>query len=159
GDDVPERFAVVSGLEAFYAIRGDLATASPLARQLLQLGEQSGDRVRIMEGHHAMGCNRLRATDLAAARAHLERAIAPYDLEPRFDAHRLTGHDPKVCCLGHLACVLWLSGAPTRARACAETALGRARELSHPPTLALALTTAGWTYVLDRDPCRVEDLT
>jgi predicted ATPase len=70
--DIPERFAVVSGLEAFYAIRGDLPTASPLARQLLQLGEQSGDRVRIMEGHHAMGCNRLRAMELAAAR-HISR--------------------------------------------------------------------------------------
>ena len=133
-------------------------SASPLAHQLLQLGEQSGDRVRIMEGHHAMGCNRLRATDLAAARAHLEQAIALYDLEPRFDAHRLTGHDPKVCCLGHLACVVWLGGAPARARACAEAALGRGRELSHPPTLALALTTAAWLYLLERDPRRVEEL-
>jgi len=157
--DVPERFAVVSGLEAFYAIRGDLRVASPLARQLLELGKQSGDRVHLMEGHHAMGCNRFRATDLAAASTHLEQAIALYDMEPRFDAHRLTGHDPKVCCLGHLACVVWLSGAPARARAAGEAALGRARELSHPPTLALALTTAGWLYVLDRDPRRVEELT
>lgn len=156
--DVPERFAVVSGLEAFYAIRGDLPTASPLARRLLQLGEQSGDRVQTMEGHHAMGCNRLRATELAAATAHFEQAIALYDLEPRFDAHRLTGHDPKVCCLGHLACTVWLGGFPARARACVETALGRGRELSHPPTLALALTCAAWLYTLERDPRRVEEL-
>src|SRR4029453_12866353 len=94
--------------------------------------------------------------ETAAARTPLEQAIALYDLEPRFDAHRLTGHDPKVCCLGHLACVVWLSGAPARARAGAEAALGRARELSHPPSLALALTTAGWLYVLDRDPPRGE---
>jgi DNA-binding winged helix-turn-helix (wHTH) protein/tetratricopeptide (TPR) repeat protein len=156
--DVPERFAVVSGLEAFYAIRGDLPTSTVLARQLLQLGEESGDRGRIMEGHHAMGCNRLRAMELAAAQAHLEQAIALYDLEPRFDAHRLTGHDPKVCCLGHLACVLWLGGFPARARVCGETAVGRARELSHPPTLGLALTCAAWLYVLERDPRRVEEL-
>src|SRR5262249_47579336 len=78
--NIPERFVVVGGLEAFYSIRGDLVTAPPLARQLLRLGEQSGDHALLIEGHHAMGCNRLRATDLAVARTHLEQGIALYDL-------------------------------------------------------------------------------
>lgn len=157
--DVPERFAVVGGLEAYYGIRGELPTASALARQLLELGEQSGDRTRLMEGCHAMGCNRLRAAELGAAQAFLERAVALYDLEPRTDAHRHSGHDPKVCCLGHLACVLWLAGHPARARACAEATLALAEELSHPPSLALALSLVTWMYVLGREPGRVDDLS
>jgi len=156
--DLPDRFAAVSGLEAFYSIRGELPTGSTLASQLLRLGEESGDSTLLMEGRHAMGCNRLRAADLAAARAHLEQAIALYDRAPRLDAHRLTGHDPKVCCLGHLACVLWLAGYPARAQACAEAALDQANALSHPPTLALALTLAASVHVLRREPRRVDEL-
>src|SRR5262249_19682869 len=43
--DIAGRFVVVAGLEAFYSIRGDLPTAGGLARQLVELGEESGDRV------------------------------------------------------------------------------------------------------------------
>ena len=157
--DCPERFVVIGGLEAFYSIRGDLQTGSPLARQLLRLGEESGDGALLIEGHHAMGCNRLRATDLAAARAHLEQCISLYDRERPPDAHRFSGHDPKVCCLGHLGRVLWLAGHPEQARSCAEAALAWAQSLSHPPTLALALTHAAWVYVLRRDHRRVDELT
>jgi predicted ATPase len=156
--DVPERFVAVAGLEAFYSIRGDLPIASSLGRRLLLLGESSGDRTRLLEAHHAMGCNRLRAAELADSRAHLEQAIALYDLERQVDAHRLTGHDPKVCCLGHLACVQWLSGHPEQARRSAEAALGWAEALAHPPTLALALTLAASVHALRREPLPVEQL-
>ena len=156
--ECPERFVVIGGLEAFYSIRGDLETGSPLARQLLQLGEESGDGALLIEGHHAMGCNRLRATQLAESRAHLERCIGLYDRERPPEAHRFSGHDPKVCCLGHLGRVLWLAGYPESARSCAEAALACAEGLAHPPTSALALTHAAWVYVLRQDPHRVDEL-
>src|SRR5262249_30262947 len=156
--DAPERLIAVGGLEAFYSIRGDLQTASALGRQLLRLGEESGDRAHVIEGHHAVGCNRLRAAELADARTHLEQAIDLYDLAPRLDAHRLSGHDPKVCCLGHLGCVLWFAGHPARARSCAEQAIAWAEGCSHPPTLALALTLAAWVHMLRREPRRAEEL-
>jgi DNA-binding winged helix-turn-helix (wHTH) protein/tetratricopeptide (TPR) repeat protein len=157
--DCPERFVVIGGLEAFYSIRGDLETGTPLARQLLRLGEESGDAALLIEGHHAMGCNRLRATELADARAHLEQCIGLYDRERPPEAHRFSGHDPKVCCLGHLGRVLWLAGYPEQARSCAEAALACARNLAHPPTLALALTHTAWVYVLRQDHHRVDELT
>jgi DNA-binding winged helix-turn-helix (wHTH) protein/predicted ATPase len=157
--NVPERFVVVGGLEAFYSLRGYLPTASTLARRLLELGEESGDHARLTEGHHALGCNRLRAADFAAATTHLEQAIALYGIEPRPDAHGLSGHDPKVCCLGHLACVLWVTGSPSRALSYAEDALRLAETLAHPPTLALALVMAATVHVLRREPRRVEELT
>jgi predicted ATPase len=126
---------------------------------LLELGQESGDRARLIEGHHALGCNRLRAADFPAATTHLEQAIALYGIEPQADAHRLSGHDPKVCCLGHLACVQWVTGRPTEARSSAEEALGFAETLAHPPTLALALVMAAAVHVLRREPRRVEELT
>jgi DNA-binding winged helix-turn-helix (wHTH) protein/predicted ATPase len=157
--NVPERFVVVGGLEAYYSIRGELPTASPLARQLLQLGERSADRMQLMEGCHAMGCNRLRVPELRAAQDFLERAVALYDLDPQTDAYRHSGHDPKVCCLGHLACVLWLGGHLEQARARAEATLALAETLAHPPSLALALSLATWLEVLARDPGRVDVLS
>lgn len=156
--DVQERFVAIAGLEAFYSIRGDLPIASSLGRQLLLLGESSGDRTRLLEAHHAMGCNRMRAAELEDSRSHLEEAVALYDLDPRRDAHRLTGHDPKVCCLGHLACVQWFRGRAAQARSSAAAALAWAEELSHPPTLALALTTAASLYALRREPRHVDEL-
>lgn len=156
--DVPERFVAVAGLEAFYSIRGDLPIATSLGRQLLMLGESSNDPTRLLEAHHAVGCNRMRAAELASSRAHLEQAIALCDLERRLDAHRLTGHDPKVCCLGHLACVEWLSGRPHAARVSAEAALAWADELRHPPTIALALTLAASVHALRREWGLVDQL-
>src|SRR6185295_13491184 len=79
--DVPERFVAVAGLEAFYSIRGDLPIATSLGRQLLVLGETSGDRIRLIEAHHAMGCNLLRAAELADSCAHFDQAMTLYDLE------------------------------------------------------------------------------
>ena len=146
--DVPERFVAVAGLEAYYSIRGDLPIASSLGRQMLVLGERSNDPVRLIEAHHALGCNRLRAAELAASGAHFEQAIALYDAERPPDAHRLSGHDPKVCCLGHLACVLWLNGHCARARATADAAVAWAEALAHPPTIALALTMAASVQAL-----------
>src|SRR5262249_55502895 len=89
-----------------------------------------------------------RAAELAASGAHFEQAIALYDLERRPAAHRLSGHDPKVCCLGHLACVLWLNGHPAEARTTADAAVTWADELAHPPSIALALTTAACVQAL-----------
>ncbi len=157
--DVAERFVAIAGLEAYYSIRGDLPVASSLGRRLLALGQSSSDPTRLMEAHHAVGCNRLRAAALEDSRVHLEQAIALYDLEPRPDAHRLTGHDPKVCCLGFLACAQWFSGQPTQARTSAEAAVAWAERLAHPPTLALALSLATWVRVLRREPHAVEELT
>jgi tetratricopeptide (TPR) repeat protein len=157
--DVPERFVAVAGLEAFYSIRGDLPIASSLGRRLLALGESSGDPTQLIEAHHALGCNRLRAADLATSQIHLEQTIALCDLERRQDAHRLSGHDPKVCCLGHLACVQWLSGRLAQAVASATAAVAWADELAHPPTVALALTLAAAVHVLRRDWRSAEELT
>jgi DNA-binding winged helix-turn-helix (wHTH) protein len=155
--DVPERFVAVAGLEAYYSIRGDLPIASSLGRQMLVLGERSSDPMRLIEAHHALGCNRLRAAELATSGAHFEQAIALYDLERRPDAHQLSGHDPKVCCLGHLACVLWLNGHRAQARQTADAAVAWADELAHPPSIALALTTAAWVQALGHAWAAVED--
>jgi hypothetical protein len=157
--DVPERFVAVAGLEAYYSIRGDLPIASSLGRQMLVLGERSNDATHLIEAHHALGCNRLRAAELAKSAAHFEQAIDLYDLERRPDAHRLSGHDPKVCCLGHLACVLWLNGHRAQARATADAAVAWADELAHPPTIALALTTAAWVRALGHAWGLVEEIT
>jgi predicted ATPase len=150
--DVPERFVTVAGLEAYYSIRGDMLIATSLGRQMLRLGETSNDRTRLLEAHHAVGCNRMRAADFADSRAHLEAAIGIYDVERPLDAHRLSGHDPKVCCLGHLACVQWFSGHPAQARATATEAVACAERVMHPPTLALALTCVASLHGLRREP-------
>ena len=52
----------------------------------------------------------------------------------------LYGYDPGVMCLSYAAWALWFLGYPDQALKRSQEALTLARELSHPFSLAVALT-------------------
>jgi predicted ATPase len=84
--------------------------------------------------------------EFRSARAHLAQALAHYDPEhPR--AHiALYAQDPGVICLIHLAYVLWYLGYPDQAVKRGQEARRLAQELSHPFSLAYALTYSAWLH-------------
>ena len=77
--------------------------------------------------------------ELTSARTHLEQAIALYDPQqhPRSTVHTA---DPRVACLSYAAWILWYLGYPDQALKRSQEALTLAEELSHPFSLAYALT-------------------
>ena len=88
--------------------------------------------------------------EFAPAQGHLEQAIALYDFQQHRALAFLYGTDPAVVCLSYAALALWLLAYPDQARRRSTEALTLAQELSHSPSLAVALA---WTTLLHQS-CR-----
>jgi predicted ATPase len=79
------------------------------------------------------------AGGFASARSHLEKVLAIHELNShRALAHQVGTH-PQVNSRAYLSLVLFCLGFPKQALAQSDAAVGEARELVHPPSLALAL--------------------
>jgi adenylate cyclase len=88
--------------------------------------------------------------DLVSAREHAERGIALYDAQQHRSHAFFYVLDPGVVCFSIGAWALWVLGYPDQALKRSHEALTLARELSHPLSLAFALTFAA----LFRQLCR-----
>lgn len=139
--------------------RADFAGATGHGQLLLAAGERGGDNVLVVEGAYVLGIAAFWRADLPAARGHFELAIRRYRPDDR-TAHLIHyGQDPKVVCLGRLACTLWFLGLPEEAGRAQAEALALADELGHPFTRLVALTFGG-LLALDRgDDREVRRLT
>jgi predicted ATPase len=77
--ETPQLAPMLYGLWPFHVARAELPTAYEAAEQLLRLGQNTQDPALIMEGHHGLGQILYYMGKFAAARDHLEQAIALYD--------------------------------------------------------------------------------
>jgi predicted ATPase len=94
--------------------------------------------VHLLEAHYALGSALFWLGQLAAARTHFEHNIALYDPQQRHSVANIT--DTMVTNLSYLSWLLWLLGYPMQALHTSQKALARARHLSHPYSLAFALS-------------------
>jgi class 3 adenylate cyclase/predicted ATPase len=146
--DIPEIFPVLFGLWGFYEVQGDLRAARELAEQLLTLAQGQHDPALLLQGHRALGDTLCWLGEFVQARAHLEQGIALYNPQ-RHRAHALLyGHDPGMGCRVYAALVLWVLGYPDQALQRSQEALSLAQELTHPFSLAFALTFTAWLHGL-----------
>jgi DNA-binding winged helix-turn-helix (wHTH) protein/predicted ATPase len=152
--DTPQLLPVLLGLGRFYVVRADFHTARDVGAHLLTMAAATQDRTLQLAAHNAVGVVSFYAGDLESALAHLERGIELYD--PRqhspdqSPAFRL-GQDPGVSCTTHAALTLQLLGYPARAAARMEEALGLARSLRHPFSVAYACHFAAGFYQWRRE--------
>jgi predicted ATPase len=137
--ETPDVFPVLRGLWVFHEARAEMQVARELAEQLLALAQRLQDPVHLIEAHRALGNTLFWLGDFAPARVHLEQAIALYDFQQHRSLGFLYGTDPAVICLSYAAWALWLLGYPEQARRKSAEALTLAQELSHSPSLAVAL--------------------
>jgi DNA-binding winged helix-turn-helix (wHTH) protein/predicted ATPase len=136
--ETPQLFAVLVGLCIFYQERAELRTAHTLAEQLLHLAERRQDPVHLCWAHNALGVTLKFMGEFVQARAHLEQSMALYHPQTTLGAHVV--FDPGVDSLCGLSEVLWVLGYPDQALQRAQEGLALARELSHPFSLAGALS-------------------
>jgi tetratricopeptide (TPR) repeat protein len=130
--DANQSFHVLWLLGFYYRWQGDLQASHQLGTQLLELALQAENPPQVMLAHWAAGWDLMALGELAAARTHLEQALALDDPEQHRTLAFRFGLDPGVIALAHLASTLWLLGYPEQALARSETALSLARELDHP---------------------------
>ena len=134
---------VVFGLFAFYVVRADHKKALALGKHLLGLAESAQDRALLVQAHNALGLALFFQGDFAAAREHLERCFALYDLEQhRSMVFSYAGQDPGVTASVFSAWASQTIGYPDQALKRIGDALNLAQQLSHPYSLAYALGIA-----------------
>ena len=149
--DTREIFPVLFGLCGFYEVRGDLRTARELAEQLLTLAQRQHDPALLLQGHRVLGEILFYLGELVPARAHLEQGIALYNPQQHRTHAFLYGQDPGMGCRVFAALVLWVLGYPDQALQRGQEGLSLAHELSHPFSLALALSQVSRLHGLRRE--------
>jgi predicted ATPase/DNA-binding winged helix-turn-helix (wHTH) protein len=150
-------FLALFGSWVFAYTRADLRTAHALAKQLLQLAQDTQERSLLMEAHHALGNTLQRQGELEAARFHLEQGIALYDRRQHTSQSLLYGLDDGVAGLGYDAWVLWGLGLANQALRRTREMVALARKIAHPLSQAWALNSAAWHHQFRREPHKAQE--
>jgi predicted ATPase len=127
------------GQFVFHVNRCEFDLAQRLAGDLLRLSRQRNDSAGLVLGHTCSGRMLLNVGSFNSARSHLNQALALYDPISHRSLAQQVGIDPEVTSQTNLALVLFCLGFPDQALACGSAAVAAARNLAHPPSLALSL--------------------
>ena len=115
GEPAEDPLLLFSVLYAFWvptivAFNGDVMC--DLAAQFLALAEKQKATVPLMIGHRLMGSSLVCTGDIAAGRAHLDQAIALYDLTAHRPLATRFGQDVGVAALSYRSIAMWVLGYP-----------------------------------------------
>jgi class 3 adenylate cyclase/predicted ATPase len=135
----PSEFLHVPWGECRYlGFRGQLDAAQHLAEDLLRLSRQRNESGGLVLGHLSSGRNLLFAGKLAQSQSHLKEALALYEPSSHCSLVHHAGGDPHVNSHALLGIVLFCLGHADQALAESDKAIGEARSLANPPSLAVS---------------------
>lgn len=138
--DVPEIFAVLSGLGSYEITRAHFAACRALAAECLERAATQPAKPPFIMGHLLQGGTLFLQGELAAARDHLQEAVALYDQDRAPKRQQvLYVQDQKATGLSYLALVLTLAGDREGGVRAAEEGVAHARSLRGPHTINYAL--------------------
>lgn len=148
--ETPQLFPTVYGVWVFNVVRANLHTAYELGEELLRLAQPNDDSGRLA-AHRALGWTLLLQGDLLTSQEHFVQLVTLYDpLKHRFLAS-LYGQDHGTVGLSYGSLVLWLRGYPDLALQRSQEAVTLAQDLSHPLSLAYALSFAAIFHQMRRE--------
>jgi predicted ATPase len=155
-----ELFQALWGLWLYTtAGRGRFREGRRIAEELVTLAERLGDKVLLLEAHHAMAPSTLWVGEPETSRRHCEQGMAIYDRDQhRSLAFLYGGHDPGVCCRMHSSLALWLLGYPAASLERDRAGRALAQDLAHPASIANALPFAAIVHHLVGDVASLRDL-
>ncbi len=157
-EDEAQNFRILRSISAFFIARARPKRSLLLVQKLMQIADHAEDPELLLEACYATGLTHFTLGQLAAARLHLDKGIA---LDRARSAEPPAGdssEDPGVACRGLAALVAWHLGSIDEAVELSRGAIEKARQLSHPGTLAAALSFGAWLHQLRRDRRQVEVL-
>jgi predicted ATPase/DNA-binding winged helix-turn-helix (wHTH) protein len=149
--DTPQLVPTLGGIFLFSFNRGQLQVAQEIAEQFSRLAQNSQDPIRLITASQMSGVIAFRTGELSQSRDRLEQALTYYD--PQIHDPRITGlmQDPKMDTLSYLGWLLWHMGYPEQALQKQSEALAWAEELSHPHSVAFALSTFASLHLFRRE--------
>lgn len=144
--DSVRHFFATWGLWIFHLVRGQLATAGVLAEDLLALSQLQQKQDLLVRAHSSMGWTSFFFGRFDEAKSHLLTTVSLHD------SHKISfTQDAGVSARTILARTQWILGKVDQVESLVQEAVGMARELGHPFTLAFTLTAASEVHVTLRD--------
>ena len=145
------------GLYVLFFVRANHAVVHALTGELLPLAQALQDPLALIQTYAMEGQSLLYQGKFALARTHLEHGISLYRPQQYVPSAYFFGHHPVVHNLGSLALVLWALGEPERAVQPCDQMVTFAHELSHPFSLAFALSLKALLHHLRRETSIVQE--
>ena len=151
--DAPEMFSVLSGVGSYEITRANFGKCRILADECIARASHQQSRPPFIMGHLLLGGTMFLTGEFAAARAHLDEAIAHYeqDQAPLRGKQVLYVQDQKSTGLCYLALTLTAMGYPERGLRAAETGLDHSRSLGGPHTVNYSLCYLAAVHHFRRD--------
>jgi len=144
-------FSVLSGSWSFHMVSAKLDTSRELAQQFLDLAGSEAPAVPAAAGYFVIGSNQFHLGRFETSEQHLHRALQAYGPPPHSVVTLFAGPDIGVFCQAYLSHVLWHLGDQEHAETKSREAIARARKLSHPFSLALALNYAAMLHLFRQE--------
>ena len=130
--------------------------AQRLDEDLLRLSRQRNDAAGLVLGHASAGRTLIYGGRFAAARSHLEEALALSDTISRGSLGQQSGSHPRLSARGQLGIALFCLGFPEQALAQSNAAIAEALALAHAPTVATSLALAARLLCLTGDTAALD---
>lgn len=151
--DAPELFSVLSGVGSYEITRANFGRCRILADECIARAAHQHSKPPLVMGQLLLGGTLFLTGEFAAARAHLEEAIAHYEQDQA--SHRgkqvLYVQDQKSTGLCYLALTLTAMGYLERGLRAAETGLDHSRSLGGPHTVNYSLCYLAAVHHFRRD--------
>jgi class 3 adenylate cyclase/predicted ATPase len=141
-DDTPELFPALVGLWIVYYAQAELHECYELGQRLLSLAQRQQEPALLSAAHSTLGYTTNWRGELIQSREHLERSVALYDPQQHQVHVSLLGYDVGAVAGSAASLPLWCLGYPDQALERSRQAMTLARDLSHPVSLAAALSWA-----------------
>jgi class 3 adenylate cyclase/tetratricopeptide (TPR) repeat protein len=151
--------AVNRGEWSLHLLRAEYGKALELGEEMLALGREGGDPVRLAEGHLYCGLAHMYLGTFEVAREHLREAAHHYD-RPTLDQqlHEAQG-DREVAAQAYLALILWNLGRVEESRERSDHSLELARAVGGPVTLAQTWGMRSILHLTRGDPAELRHWT
>ncbi|MEO0621231.1 MAG: adenylate/guanylate cyclase domain-containing protein [Pseudomonadota bacterium] len=137
----------------WWRVSDSFATMAQRARRLLDTSERMEGTAFRLQAQHCVWANAFQMGDLGLSLSTAQEGLRLYDGKRFSDQDtRYGGHDCKVCALGEIGLIRWLSGDGDAAVADVDAAIEHARHLGHLGSLLHALDIAVMLHHYRRDP-------
>ena len=131
---------ILWGLWCNVNTQGRRVEALDWAKEMLDIGESSGDSDILMLGHMAAMCSYFHIGDLLKAREHGDQVLALYDSERHYHLADILNHDLKTFAGVWAAHLTWMLGYPDQALRVSDAKDEHARRRGYVFDVAFALT-------------------
>lgn len=149
--DMRALIPILAGQFTYHIGQSQYSAARQIAGDLLSIGDQSGDIRSRLIGHRCTGVVLHWTGEFGSALRHLDRVLGLYDRSAHRPLASVVGSDCQVQA-AFLSCWdLLILGYPEQANARFELGSAESRDISHKPSLGVALVFGAMFNLLRRD--------